>query len=266
MGPFIASSSNTTSFRLKTGQGQGTRAQGHPLLQGPGGAKPWNHWRNITYVTFVSFQELSSITMKNNILWVCFKLCTSTFASDKLCPELSWGRLVSLGKHGLLWLEVAPPLGQAEHPCQGVEKQEGRPLSVLEALLPLEHRQVSGSRGESVFGGEHWGHQQRAPHTRDPAAPPHPSLQVLERKTWSVALWGPLLGNLLARRPSPLQVCSTVHHSWKVQCARMSDLALFVAIPSDVCLLNMGAWSILLYLYWSVPISAGWQRLPAPAV
>lgn len=90
---------------------------------------------------------------------------------------------MSLGKHGLPWLEAAAPFGQAEHPCQAVEKQEGRPLSALEALLPLERRQVSGPRGESIFGGEHRGHQQRAPHTRDPAAPPHPSLQVLERKT-----------------------------------------------------------------------------------
>lgn len=89
---------------------------------------------------------------------------------------------MSLGKHGLPWLEAAAPLGQAEHPWQGLEKQEGRPLSALEALLPLERRQVPGPRGESVFGGEHRGHQQRAPHTRDPAAPPHPSLQVLERK------------------------------------------------------------------------------------
>lgn len=188
---------------LRLGRG---KAQEHrdPLF-----LKTWSHWRNITYTAFFSFQELSSITMNNNILWVSFKL-----SPDKLCWELCWGKPVSLGKHGLPWVEVAPPLGQAEHPCQGVEKQEGRPLSVLAALLPLELRQGSGPRGESVFGGEHRGHQQRAPHPRDPAAPAHPPLQVLERETWPVALWGPILGNLLARRPSPLQVCSKIHHSW----------------------------------------------------
>lgn len=85
-----------------------------------------------------------------------------------------------MGRHGLPRLEVASPRGQAEHLCQGLEEQEGRPLSALEALLPLERRQVSGPRGESVFGGEHGGHQQRAPHARDTTAPPHPSLQILE--------------------------------------------------------------------------------------
>lgn len=88
-----------------------------------------------------------------------------------------------MGRHGLAQLEAAPSLGQAEHLCQGLEEQEGRPLSALEALLPLEHQQVSGPRGEGIFGGEHRGHQQWEPHTRDTTAPPHPSLQVLEGKT-----------------------------------------------------------------------------------
>lgn len=46
------------------------------------------------------------LAMKNNILWVCFKLSASSSASDKLCSEQSWGdmafrswkRLLLLGR------------------------------------------------------------------------------------------------------------------------------------------------------------------------
>lgn len=135
--------------------------------------------------------------------------------------------------HGLQQLEEAAAVRQG--------LQEGRPRSALEALLPLECGQVAGPWGESIFGREHGGDQQWAPDTRDPAAPPHPSLQVLEGKAWPVAIWGPVLGNLLARRPSPVQVCITEASKFSPLLAGTSDLTLAVVIYNDMYLSCMRA-------------------------
>lgn len=61
-----------------------------------------------------------------------------------------------------------------------------------------------GSWDESFPGREHWSHQQRQPHSWDPVAAFDAKMQVLVAKSWPVALQRSLLGNLLARRPSPV--------------------------------------------------------------
>ena len=86
---------------------------------------------------------------------------------------------------------------------EGPEKQWSFLIS-LGPLPPGRPRKLFGPWDESVPGGEHWSHQQWQSHPWNPVAAFDPQMQVLVGKSWPVSPQWSLLGDLLARRPSPV--------------------------------------------------------------